>query len=107
MGTANRPPAPRGTDPRTQELLREIHEWVHGILPPVVTNGALIKDVVMAPSATVKVAHKLGHNPQGWWVVRARGASPVIYESTADQSHLTLVAESGQSATVTFDLWVF
>lgn len=65
-------------------------------------RGVSLKDVEF-DEGTVRVAHKLGKKPQGWWVTRSRGSLPAFYEESSDATHITFLSE----AEGTFDLWVF
>ena len=76
-------------------------------MPLIVADGRLVTGLSIAPSATLRVPHGLSHKVSGWLLVAPRGAAPMIFESSRDDSFVVLAAEAGQADTVEFDLWVF
>lgn len=52
--------------------------------------------------AVVRVNHGLGRKPLGWFIVRATGAVPAIFEESSDASHVVFRSASASVCDVRF-----
>lgn len=65
-------------------------------------NGLRVDDIAIVSGTNKSVAHGLGREPQGWFVIGQYSASSV-YEISRSSTFLIIDA----SANVTVDLWIF
>jgi hypothetical protein len=87
----------------TTDALRSVERLVESI--PLLRGRQVKRVTLAASSATTTIDHGLGRMPQGWVIVRATVAAPVVYESSMDARRLILVHTDATSPIV--DLWVY
>ena len=74
------------------------------VLANLLVKGQLLQSQKLINGTTV-INHKLGRNPQGWFLV-APQASASVYQAP-QQPNPTLTLTLISNAAVTTDLWVF
>lgn len=94
------------TDDQALALLQT--SWateLNPLLANVLSNGSLLKRVVLTSGANV-VNHKLGRKLQGWFITR-KNASADIYDTQDTNATPALTLTLNCSAAVTVDIYVF
>lgn len=71
-----------------------------------VLQGRLVKSISLLSASTVKISHKLGRAPIGWFIVRQR-ANAVVWDLQDTNSNPNLTLNLNCSADCTIDIWVF
>jgi len=85
----------------TNALQENVYQFVNQI-NPVISSGVLLTSISVGVSP-LKIEHKLGRVPQGFYVVDKNSNSNVWRSSASDNRYITLSA----SAPSTISLWVF
>ena len=74
------------------------------VIANLLVNGQLLTDLTLLPGSNA-VNHKLGHTPNGWFLVSPKAAG-IVYQA-AQQPNPTLILTLISSATVPCSIWVF
>lgn len=91
-------PEDEGQGRFNSEVLQAIQRLVaHPLL-----GGTQLVDVTVGATQTA-VAHKLGKQPQGFWVVNKTGDTEVWHSATPDDEYLYLTSD----VETLVDLWVY
>lgn len=69
-------------------------------------NGGTILVSIELSSGDNTISHKLSQKPQGWFIVRQRGAA-TIYDKQDDNQNADKTLVLNSSADVTVDIFVF
>jgi hypothetical protein len=78
---------------------------INPLLSNPISNGAILKSVVLASGANV-INHKLGRTLQGWFIVRQRSTA-AVYDTQDSNTIPDLTLNLTSSHAVTVDLYVF
>lgn len=79
-------------------------QQLNPIIANALVNGQLLPSIVLNNGTTV-ISHKLGRQPQGWFLVSPLGAA-TVYQA-AQQPNPTLTLTLVSDAAITTSVWVF
>ncbi len=93
--------------PQVQTVAQISSKW-KAALDPVLENllvqGQLLSNISLI-NGSIAINHKLGRQPQGWFLVSPLGAATVYQAAYQPNPTLTLTLTS--NAAITTSLWVF
>jgi hypothetical protein len=91
------------TDYETSTLQNNIGDFAQQLVRVPFLDGNLIEDVSLSTTAT-EVAHGLGREPVGYFIVKANAAVDV-YDTTSTTPKVTIKLTA--STTATCNIWIF
>src|ERR1700689_5475665 len=74
------------------------------VLANLLINGQLLPSIALN-NGTTAINHKLGRQPQGWFLIAPQGAA-TVYQA-AQQTNPTLTLTFVSDAAITTGFWVF
>lgn len=87
-----------------EKMLTTWAQQLNPVIANLLVNGILLKDQELINGTTV-INHRLGRNPQGWFLSAPKGAAVVYQASQQPNPTLTLTVVS--NAAITTDVWVY
>lgn len=92
----------RGLDQPINRMQDNIINALQPLLTSEINYGIIIKDIILDGTNPVSVDHRLGRQPQGWFIVDITAASGIFREAW-DTRTITLNA----SAATTISIYLF
>lgn len=95
-------PVVRTGDATNDRALDEVRGSVAQLDRSPFLRGTLTAGITIVAGEN-RIPHGLSRKPGGWWVTRAQGAAPRLFETESDENYIVLRSDTA----ALIDLWVF
>ena len=95
-----------GVEDATSKFQDNVAEKFSTLEKNPIMNGVPVKQVALVAGSVNSINHKLGREPQGYYVTKKNGSSD-IWDSQESNKLKDLTLDLNCSANVTVDLWIF
>lgn len=96
-------PENRKLESQLEVFRRAIDDGGRRLENVLILDGNVCENVSLVSGSDITIYHGLNRVLRGWFITRAQGSSPSLYEVSRDSE--TLILHAGNTGTV--DIWVF